>query len=412
MTCPRTMSTPFLRNKSNDRVPSYLPVAKRMFDGITLILENAAMVLSAETHKLLALHLVPGIGARLTAALLERFGSPEAVCNAPVEQLAEVPQLGHALAGKVRQALDNSDVAAEIERMRKHGVSLLRRGEPPYPPTLATIAAPPMLLYMRGTLQSGDREAVAIVGSRHCTNYGRKIAERLAGDLARAGYTVVSGLARGIDAAAHRGALQAGGRTLAVLAGGLAKIYPPEHTALAEEVQARGALLTESAMLMEPMACMFPQRNRIISGLVRAVVVVEAAQKSGALITASHAGDQGREVFAIPGPVDSLASAGTLELLRKGAKLARHAGDIIEDLQGIAPLFSATSEQDLMQPRQPPPDLDPLQRKIWDLLDQKQYVDDIARALGLPVPELMRTLMLLEMKRAIKRLPGNQYERW
>jgi DNA processing protein len=374
--------------------------------------ENAAMDLSADTHKLLALHLVPGIGARLTASLLERFGSAEAVCNAPVEHLAEVPHLGHALAGKVRQALDNGDVAAEIDRMEKHGVKLLRRGEPPYPPALASIDAPPMLLYLRGTLERGDSEAVAVVGSRHCTSYGRRIAERLAGDLARAGFTVVSGLARGIDAVAHRGAMQAGGRTLAVLAGGLSKIYPPEHATLADEIQAHGGLLTESAMQMEPMACMFPQRNRIISGLARAVVVVEAAAKSGALITASHAACQGREVFAVPGPVDDPASAGTLELLRKGAKLARHAGDIIEDLRGIAPLISAIPEDKAVPVRQPPPGLDDLQRNIWNLLGQKKYIDDLARELGLPVPELMRTLMLLEMKKAVKRLPGNQYERW
>jgi DNA processing protein len=302
------------------------------------------MELSAELHKLLALRLVPGIGARLTAALLERFGSAEAVFNAAVEQLAQVPHLGAHLAGKVRRALDDGDVAAEIARLEKHGVSLLRLAGPGYPASLAAIDVPPVLLYMRGTLEACDQEAVAIVGARHGTSYGRKVAERLAGDLAHAGYTVVSGLARGTDAAAHRGALQAGGRTLAVLAGGLAKIYPPEHAALAEEVQAKGALLTEAAMLMEPMACMFPQRNRIISGLVRAVIVVEAAEKSGALITASHAADQGREVFAVPGPVDSPASAGTLQLLRKGAKLARNAGDIIEDLRGIAPLFSANGQ--------------------------------------------------------------------
>jgi len=370
------------------------------------------MELPAELHKLLALRLVPGIGPRLTAALLERFGSVDAILAADVEQLADVPHLGYEVAGKVRRALSNGDVAAEIERMVKHGVSLLRLGAPPYPPALASIAVPPVLLYMRGELQPGDGEAVAIVGSRHCTNYGCRVAERLAGDLARAGYTVVSGLARGIDAVAHRGALQAGGRTLAVLAGGLAKIYPPEHAALAEEVKDHGALLTESAMLMEPMACMFPQRNRIISGLVRAVVVVEAAQKSGALITASHAAEQGREVFAIPGPVDSPASTGTLELLRKGAKPARHAGDIIEDLRGIAPLTSAAAAEKPAPPREPPPGLDEPQRRIWDFLEQKQSVDDIARGLGLTVPDLMRTLMLLEMKRAIKRLPGNQYERW
>jgi DNA processing protein len=361
---------------------------------------------------LLALHLLPGIGPRLTSALLERFGSAEAVLNASVEQIASVPHIGSNLAAKVRRSLNQVDVAAEIERMEKHGVSLLRLGGPGYPAALATIAVPPVLLYLRGSLESCDREAVAIVGSRHGTSYGRKVAERLAGDLSRAGYTIVSGLARGIDAAAHRGALQASGRTLAVLAGGLAKIYPPEHAPLAEEVQAKGALLTEAAMLMEPMACMFPQRNRIISGLVRAVVVVEAAEKSGALITASHAADQGREVFAVPGPVDSPASAGTLQLLRKGAKLARDAGDIIEDLRGIAPLVSGPGEAKSPETRPPPPGLDHVQLGIWEFLEQKQNVDDIARARGLAVPELMRTLMLLEMKKAVRRLPGNQYERW
>src|SRR5207247_2643174 len=175
-------------------------------------------------------------------------------------------------------------------------------------------------------------------GSRSCTSYGRRIAERIGHDLARAGWTVVSGLARGIDGAAHRGALQAGGRTLAVLAGGLSRIYPPEHQDLAAEVAASGALLTEAPMRMEPMAALFPQRNRIISGLSRAVVIVEAADKSGALITARLAAEQGREVFAVPGPVDSAASAGSLHLLRQGAKLVRNADDILEDLHALPAL--------------------------------------------------------------------------
>jgi DNA processing protein len=368
----------------------------------------------AELLELLALHLVPGLGPRLTASLLERFGSAANVFKADVSQLSEVPHIGDNLAGKLRQAISRVDVQAELTRMKEKDVTLLQRGVPPYPEPLATIADPPGLLYMRGNLEPRDRQAVAIVGSRNCTSYGRRIAERLAGDLARAGYTIVSGLARGIDACAHRGALQAGGRTLGVLAGGLSKIYPPEHADLAEEVRACGALLTESAMLMEPMAGMFPARNRIISGLTRAVVIVEAADKSGALITASHAAEQGREVFAVPGPVDNPASAGALELLRKGAKLARHAGDILEELHGIASLIAPTGET-LSQPVpiEKPPGLDDLQQKIWEFLgSQRQNVDDIARTMNLPVPELTRTLMVLEMKKVIKRLPGNQYERW
>src|SRR5262249_49763738 len=160
-------------------------------------------------------------------------------------------------------------------------------------PPLAEIHAPPTLLYVRGALQEGDGRAVAIVGSRQCTDYGKRTATRLAQELARAGYVIVSGLARGIDAAAHRGALQGGGRTLAVLAGGLTRIYPPEHRGLADEVEKNGALLTESSMQQDPIAALFPARNRIISGLCKAVVLVEAAEKSGALITAEHAAEQG-----------------------------------------------------------------------------------------------------------------------
>jgi len=369
------------------------------------------MELTPEMLDLLALRLVPGLGPKLTAALQERFGSAANVLRADANQLSAVPHIGSNLAGKLRQAMNQVDIQAELTRMQEKGVSLLRLGVPPYPAILATIPDPPGLLYVRGHLEPRDEKAVAIVGSRHCTTYGRRIAERLAGELARAGYTIVSGLARGIDALAHRGALQAGGRTLAVLAGGLSKIYPPEHTDLAEEVRAAGALLTESAMLMEPMAGMFPARNRIISGLAKAVVVVEAADRSGALITASHAADQGREVFAIPGPIDSPASAGTHELLRKGAKLARHAGDILEELQGITPLI-ATAQGETRAP-EPPPGLDDSQRQIWDFLGtQRQNVDDIARTVNLSVPELTRMLMVLEMKKVIKRLPGNQYERW
>lgn len=223
---------------------------------------------------------------------------------------------------------------------------------------------------------------------------------------------VPSGLARGIDAAVHRGALRAGGRTVAVLAGGLAKIYPPEHDELAEQVKEHGALLSESAMKMEPMAALFPARNRIISGLSRGVILIEAGEKSGALITASHAAEQGREVFAIPGQVDSPASAGTLELLRKGAKLVRHAQDVIEDLQGIAPLFATKPNTRQAALSQPPVGLEPLQQKVWDFIDQRKYVDEIARHVQLSVGELSQVLMMLEMKKVVRRLPGNQYERW
>ncbi len=361
---------------------------------------------------LLALHLVPGLGPRLTNALLQRFGTAEGVLKASDFQLMDIPHIGATLSTKLRQAMSEVDVEAEMRRMAERGVSLLHLGTPPYPPPLATITDPPLLLYLQGTLQPRDSQAVAIVGSRQCTSYGIRVAERLGFELARTGWTVISGLARGIDAAAHRGALQAGGRTIAVLAGGLSKIYPPEHTELAQQVAQSGALLSESAMLMEPMAGMFPARNRIISGLARGVVLVEAAEKSGALITASHAAEQGREVFAVPGPVDSATSAGTLALLRKGAKLARHARDIVEDLHGIAPIGPTTAMGADFAIRQAPPSgLDDVQLRVWQALaGEPRHIDELTRELSLPVAELSRSLTTMEMKKAVRRLPGNRFE--
>jgi len=305
-------------------------------------------------------------------------------------------------------------VDAELQAMERHGVHLRALGTPEYPAALATIHHPPHLLYVRGTLEARDARAVALVGSRQCSPYGRRVAERMAAELARAGWTVVSGLARGIDGAAHRGALQAGGRTLAVLAGGLSRIYPPEHEELATEVAASGALLTEAAMLMEPMAGMFPARNRIISGLSRAVVIVEAGFRSGALITAGHAAEQGRTVLAVPGPVDSTYSEGTNDLLRKGAILCRGAADVLEELDALpAPdPVTGTAAAAPARPQEPPPDLDPVQQRVWDFLaDGPRHADEVSRELGLPVSQLSGALMMLEMKKAVRRLPGNRYER-
>jgi DNA processing protein len=353
---------------------------------------------------LLTLHLVPGLGPRLTAALLERFGSAAGVLQATPGQLQEVPHIGAKLADSLSQAIRNADPDAEWERMARHGVHLLTQGIPGYPESLLNIPDPPHLLYIRGQLEAPDARAVAVVGSRQCTPYGRRIAERLAGDLVRAGYTVVSGLARGIDGVAHRGALQAGGRTLAVLAGGLARIYPPEHADLAREVEAAGALLSETPMGMEPLPGMFPARNRLISGLSCGVVIVEAAEKSGALITARHAAEQGRPVFAVPGPIDSVASGGALRLLREGATLVRGVDDILEELGATAAPASPV--------RSPPPEMDAGQRRIWEFLgDRPRQVDEMAQQLGLPVAQVTSALLLLEMKKAVRRLPGNQYER-
>lgn len=362
--------------------------------------------LAPEVRDLLTLRLVPGLGPRLTAAILERFGSAAAALRATPEQLREVPHIGAKLADQIHRALPELDVDAELGLMEQHDVHLLVQRSPDYPAALATIGDAPQLLYIRGALTPADANAVALVGSRHCTSYGRRVAQRLAKDLARRGYTVVSGLARGIDAAAHRGALEAGGRTVAVLAGGLARIYPPEHAELASDVAGSGALLSEAAMRMEPLAVLFPGRNRLISGLSRAVIVVEAADRSGALITAREAGEQGRAVFAVPGPVDSPTSRGTHELIRKGAVLVRDAEDVLEELEGVRAGPAAAP------PAGPPPGMDDRERRVWEFLaGEPRHMDEVARGLGLSVPEAAGTLMALEMKKAVRRLPGNRYER-
>lgn len=373
----------------------------------------------------LALALVPGLGPKLTAALLERFGSAAAARLATADQLADIPYIGEKTAASLAAALRTIDVGPELALAGKHGVRVVPLGFPEYPPALASVPAPPPLLYFRGEWTPADANAVGIVGSRGCSSYGLKVAAQIARDLARAGFTVVSGLARGIDGAAHRAALEAGGRTVAVLAGGLSKIYPPEHADLAAEIAAgRGCLVSETPMGMDPQPGMFPARNRIVSGLSRAVVVVEANAKSGALITARHAAEQGREVYAVPGRVDDPTSAGCLELLRGGARLVRSADDVIEDLRGLSTPDPVSGRRqpavlprlselgaDVPRPPEPLPPLSDAERRVFDAVADRRHADELARELGLPVGELSRALMQLELKKLVRRQPGNYYER-
>ncbi len=375
-----------------------------------------AITVSDDVRDLLTLSLVPGIGPRLTAALLERFGSAAAALRASVADLCAIPYITPRLAESIRQSSERSDAAAELERMERHDVRLIARGTPEYPASLANIDDPPYLLYVRGTLTTADTNTVALVGSRHCTDYGRRVAARLASGLVRAGVTVVSGLARGIDGAAHRAALQAGGRTLAVLAGGLSRIYPPEHADLAREVEASGAILSEAKMEQEPLAGLFPVRNRIISGLSKVIVLIEAAQKSGALITASHAAEQGRTVMAMPGSVEASSSGGTNELIRKGAVLCRGVDDILEELHGVSAMAMAEKNAASVPtappvPLGPPPGLDDNQRRIWETMTEACHLDQLVQRLGLAVPQVSGALMRMEMKKVVRRLPGNRYER-
>lgn len=374
----------------------------------------------------LALALTPELGPKRTRAVLERFGGPTGVLAATAAELGSIPLIGAKIAARLADGMRQANVAAEWQLMQRHGVEAAVVGDPTYPEPLAAFDDSPTLLYMRGRMTPEDHQAVGIVGSRQCTTYGRKMAERVAAGLGRAGYTVISGLARGIDGAAHRAALDAGGRTIAVLAGGLSRIYPPEHTDLAEQVVARGALLTETPMTVAPQPGMFPARNRIISALSRAVVIVEAGERSGALITATHAAEQGREVFAFPGQADSPASAGCLNLIRNGVRMIRHVDDLLEDLNGLsAPIPSPKPQPDRTPsdrptltspppppvPSGPPPGLDATSHRIWEYLSESRHIDDIARELSIPAGELVRTLTLMEMKKVIRKMPGNVFTR-
>ena len=353
----------------------------------------------------LRLSLVPGVGPRIRQALLERFGSPEAVLAAAPSALREVPGVGPKLTGKIAAASNEIDVDAEIALCREHGIGILTESDEAYPRVLREIHDPPGVLFVKGELQPQDGLAIGIVGTRHATHYGLQQAERLAGSLARAGLTVVSGLARGIDSAAHRGALAAGGRTLAVLASGVLNIYPPEHHKLALEVAAQGALLSEAPARAEPLSGTFPQRNRIISGLSLGVIVVEAGQRSGALITARHAMEQGREVFAVPGRVDGRTAQGCHRLIRDGAKLVETVDDVLEEL---GPLVEATSRDDGQTVHHPAELLlnEQEQKVLAAVGDESTPIDQIVTETGLTVPQVLSTISVLEMRRLIRRLSG------
>jgi DNA processing protein len=353
----------------------------------------------------LHLNLVDGIGPRLQQLLVSRFGSPAAVLAAGAQELCRVNGIGAKLAAAITQHCGRDDAEREFAECRKLDVKLILRDAAGYPPMLAEICDAPQVLYCRGRLESQDQLAVAIVGGRRCTTYGRQQAERLAGGLSRAGMTIVSGLARGIDAAAHRGALSAGGRTIAVTATGLASIYPPEHDQLADEIAGQGAILTESPLDRKAIPGLFPQRNRLISGLSLGVIIVEASQKSGALHTARHAMEQGREVFALPGRVDNLANTGCHNLIRDGVTLIRGVDDVLDELGPLMRPVSIDKHEEVHRPRELT--LNEQERHVLNLIDSEpSHIDEVLRTTNLESSRVLATLTVLEMKRMIRRLPG------
>jgi DNA processing protein len=342
--------------------------------------------------------------------LRERFGSPGAILAAAGTELLEVEGIGGKLSAAITRARHDASAAEELQRCRDRGVTVDILGSLGYPAPLADICDPPQVLYRRGDYLPQDQLAVAIVGSRRATLYGRQVAEKLGASLARAGITVISGLARGIDVCAHRGALAAGGRTIAVLATGLANIYPPEHVELADQVAASGCVVSEAPLTRGPLAGVFPQRNRIISGLSRGVVIVEAGRKSGALHTARHALEQGREVFAVPGRIDSPESAGCHDLIRDGVTLLRSVEDILEGLGPLPQPVAHAPDQTVLTPRELT--LNDQERLVLQAVSTEPTLqDDVLSQLEIPTPQVLATLTVLEMKRLIRRLPGGRVVR-
>jgi len=363
----------------------------------------------------LRLAAVPGLGSRLRRRLLNQFGSVDAVFTASERDLQTVEGVGGKAAAAVRAAPSPAAAEKLLADCQRHRIDILLEGSPGYPRLLSQIDDPPDLLFLRGQLKPADGLAVAIVGARHATAYGKKVAEQLAGGLARAGCTVISGLARGIDAAAHCGAITAGGRTLAVLGSGLLEIYPPEHRELALEVSDHGAVISEHPPFAAPHAGAFPRRNRIVSGLSLGTVVVQASARSGALITARLAGEQGREVFAVPGPIDCRVSAGCHRLIRDGATLVTNVDEILEEL---GPLFESVTDSVGREVRHPAElQLDELERQVLEAIHQTAGgngaadIDAVGDTARLEPSRLLATLSALEIRRLIRRIPGNQVER-
>lgn len=346
-------------------------------------------------------NIVPGIGPARFRALLDHFGDLEAAWKAPAYELKR--------AGLDRRSIDSLletrnriSLDGEMEKVERAGVQVLTWQDDAYPPQLRHIHSPPPVLYVKGELRPEDEWAMAMVGTRRATVYGKEATRTLASDLARNGVTIVSGLARGIDAQAHQAALQAGGRTIAVFGSGIDSVYPPEHKKLAQAIAESGALVSEYALGTPPEGSNFPPRNRIISGLSLGVIIVEAGVTSGALITADYAAEQGREVFAVPGNIFHRGSQGTNKLIQQGAKLVLSVEDVLEELN-----LTMISQQAEVRAVIPENETESLLLK--HISSEPVHVDEIGRQSGLSIAQVTSTLALMELKGIVCQVGGMNY---
>ncbi len=355
-----------------------------------------------EREAYLRLSLIPGIGPRTMARLLNEFEKPSNVLTASLGQLGAVQKIGPKLASGIRDARHDDLVHRVVEHCQDHEVEILYPGDSRNFKLLQEIADPPLLLYARGRFSKADAMSIGIVGTRHASYYGKQMADRIARGLCGYQMTIVSGLARGIDGVCHRSAIEAGGRTIAVLGSGLTDIYPPEHKELADQITEHGLLISETPPFSKPKAGVFPQRNRIISGLSLGIVVIEAADRSGSLITARHAGEQGRDVFAVPGPVTSRTSRGCNQLIRDGAILIQDAEDVIEHLGPLTQGVEVDSGLVVQTPSEM--QLNDVEKAVLQAIEtQATDIDCVIARSGLPVPRVLSTISVLEIKGFIVR---------
>ena len=366
-----------------------------------------------------ALSKVPGLGNYRIKMLLETFKTPENVFDASFEDLKVIKGIREttlkALKEEKAEFLDKA--GREIEELQKKGVSLITPVSETYPALLKEIYDPPAVLYVKGKISSEDNFSIAVVGTRSPDGYGKKMTFHFSGQIAKAGYTIVSGMARGVDTIAHKSALKAGGRTIAVLGCGIDVVYPPENLDLTDEISSFGAVISEFPPGTKPMASNFPRRNRIISGISRGVLVVQARKKSGTIHTVNSALEQGRDVFAVPGPVDREISKGTNGLIKEGAKLVESASDIIEEIgeAKVKPVMEDLFSLPVFEQKSPPVDeLSGEEKKVFLLCPEGTegiHIDEIIREINMVPGKVPGILSLLEIKGFIKRLKGNFFVR-
>ncbi|TDU64054.1 DNA processing protein [Prosthecobacter fusiformis] len=361
------------------------------------------------TEAYLALNLIPQVGPVRIRRLLQTFGTPERVLTAKASEIVQVDGFGMTQAEAIAGWESQVHLDKEMAKIHERGLTLLTQEDELYPPLLKQIYDAPILLYVWGQLQKRDHQAIGVVGSRHATLYGMNATKKMSFQIAYAGYTVISGLARGIDTAAHEAALAAKGRTVAVIGSGIGKLYPPENMALAQRISENGAVISEYPVDRIADRQTFPYRNRIVAGWGSGLLVVEAPVKSGSLITAQQATEQGRTVYAVPGPIDKPTSAGCNRLIQQGAKLVMDGADVLDDLMTLFPTAPIAPKVEA-----PPPAVNlTLDEQILfgAMTTEELHIDELTALSGLAPGTVNVNLMRLEMKRLIRALPGRRYVR-